>query len=304
MTIDETKEILKRAGYMADGNVATTVWAAMAAGKPLLVEGAPGVGKTALAKAVADGMGLPLIRMQMYDGLTDDKILYDYDYQRQLLTLEAVKPQLEERYRGMDASDVIKDVAAGLDFYGEEFLIRRPVLRSITGEERSVLLIDEIDKAPEEIEYMLYEFLEDFSITIPQYGEVRCPEDRRPVVFLTSNGYRDLSGALRRRCMYLYIERKTKEEVMEVLRVKAGADETVAAGVAFCMAAMQNASGIRRMPSTSEAIDWARLLMAAPERTKEYVDATLGAMIKNEKDASAIRRAVETAGKALWEGGA
>ena len=147
-------------------------------------------------------MQLPLIRLQMYDGLTDDKVLYDYDYQRQLLTLEAIKPKLEEETRGLNVNDAIQKVSKNVNFYGKDFMIPRPILRTIDGTGRKLLLIDEVDKVSEETEYMLYEFLEDYSITIPQYGRIECPPDQRPLVFLTSNSYRELSGAMRRRCVY------------------------------------------------------------------------------------------------------
>ena len=169
-SIEDIKKDLSDVGYYADTNTAAAVAVMLFTGKPLLVEGDPGVGKTFLAEAVAKVLGKKLVRLQMYEGLTDDKILYDYDYQKQLLTLEAVKPHLEKEYADSTTSEMIEAVAKRIDFYGEDFLVKRPILRSIDGS-APVLLIDEIDKAPEEVEYMLYEFLENYTITIPQYGE-------------------------------------------------------------------------------------------------------------------------------------
>lgn len=189
MTINEIRDKLKETGYIPTDDICYAVFGMLALNKPLLVEGAPGVGKTSLAKALAEVMGLPMLRLQMYDGLTKDEVLYDYDYQRQLLTLEAVKPKLNEEIKDLGINDAIKHVAGDVDFYGKEFLIPRPVLQTIDGSGRKLLLIDEIDKASEETEYMLYEYLEDYSIDIPQFGTVSCPEDQKPVVILTSNAY-------------------------------------------------------------------------------------------------------------------
>ena len=227
MTINEIRDKLKETGYIPTDDICYAVFGMLALNKPLLVEGAPGVGKTSLAKALAEVMGLPMLRLQMYDGLTKDEVLYDYDYQRQLLTLEAVKPKLNEEIKDLGINDAIKHVAGDVDFYGKEFLIPRPVLQTIDGSGRKLLLIDEIDKASEETEYMLYEYLEDYSIDIPQFGTVSCPEDQKPVVILTSNAYRELSGAMKRRCSYLYIKKKTRAEIIEVLKYRTSVDERI-----------------------------------------------------------------------------
>lgn len=299
-TIEEIREAFADAGYCSNPQIDCATWVATVAERPLLIEGNPGVGKTAVAKALAKGLGLPLIRLQMYEGLTDDKVLYDYDYQRQLLTLEAVKPKIEESYAGMSAQEAIHSVAGSIDFYGEDFLIERPILRAIRSDRRCVLLIDEIDKAAEEMEYCLYEFLEDYAITIPQLGEIRCDEKTRPIVIITSNGYRELSGALRRRCNYLYIEDKGYEELIEILKMQAGADDAIAKGIAACLVAIQGTE-LRRPPSVSEAIDWARFLSENPDRTYETVIGTLGLLAKSHRDRPVIERIVSERGEILWE---
>lgn len=299
MTKTEIHELLKSVGYSSNDEIDYTLLTVMATERPLLIEGAPGVGKTSLAKAVADGLHIPLIRVQMYDGLTDDRILYDYNYQKQLLTLEAIKPALEKETQDMSLNETIHHVANKLDFYGKDFLIERPILRTINGDGRKVLLLDELDKAPEEIEYMLYEFLEDFTITIPQYGTIRCPEDQRPIVFVTSNCYRDLSGAFKRRCLYLYIDQKTQNEMIEILKVRANVDDKLAQGIAACLFEAQRAS-LHQTPSISEGIEWARFL-SNQKITKVLVLNTLGMLIKNQKDKDTIRKIVDRCGELIWK---
>ena len=295
---DEIHFALSSTGYCSNPRIDAALWAALLCDKPLLIEGDPGVGKTALAKALARGLGYKFIRVQMYEGLTDDKVLYDYDYQKQLLTLEAIKPKLEAEYEGKNLSETIDAVASSLDFYGEDFLIKRPVLRAITSEKPVVLLFDELDKASEEIEYMLYEFLEDYSITIPQYGEISSTAENRPLVFITSNNYRELSGALKRRCNYLYIDRKDEFEIYEILKARASVDDRVASGIAKCLSSMP--STLRQMPSISEAIDFAEFLSSAGTLSKQNVLDSLGILAKNSKDRKVVEKIVSENGEVLW----
>ena len=234
-------------------------------------------------------MGLPMLRLQMYDGLTKDEVLYDYDYQRQLLTLEAVKPKLNEEIKDLGINDAIKHVAGDVDFYGKEFLIPRPVLQTIDGSGRKLLLIDEIDKASEETEYMLYEYLEDYSIDIPQFGTVSCPEDQKPVVILTSNAYRELSGAMKRRCSYLYIKKKTRAEIIEVLKYRTSVDERVASGIASCMVAFQEMD-LKHPVSVSEIVDWASYI--EKDGSREGVQNSLGLLVKDRRDMEAVSATV------------
>lgn len=299
MTISEVNDILERGGYCTNERISCAVYTSLLCGRPLLIEGDPGVGKTALAKAIARGTGLEFIRVQMYEGLTADQVLYDYDYQKQLLTLEAIRPRLEEEYQGLSLQETIHAAVTQMDFYGPEFLLRRPVLRAITAEQPVVLLFDEIDKASEETEYMLYEFLEHNAITIPQYGEIACPQDRRPLVFLTSNNYRELSGALRRRCNYLYIEHKSSEEMVEILRRKAGARENIAVGIARCLSVIQGKQ-LRQTPSIAEAVELARFLQESPEVTRDLVMNALSILVKNHRDEPAIRQIVSQNGELIW----
>lgn len=297
--IEKITESLKSVGYVSNDKISSAVAIAEITEKPLLIEGFPGVGKTSLAKAYADAKDYDFIRVQLYDGLTDDKILYDYDYQKQLLTLEAIRPQMERDYGSLSAKEAISHIVNELDFYGPDFLIRRPILRSITGDKRAVLLLDEIDKAPEEIEYMLYEFLENFSITIPQYGIIEAKEEKRPVVFITSNNYRDISEPFKRRCAYLYINKKTKEEIVEILKTKASISDALSEGLAKCFLVINDAQ-LHKQPSISELVDFAVYLDRNPERKKEFVINSLALLTKDHRDETVISKIVDEYGEELW----
>ena len=302
ISLQDIEEALLKSGYISNSKITQTLFVASVCDRPILIEGAPGVGKTSVAKALADGLGIPFIRIQMYEGLTVDQILYDYDYQRQLLTLEAIRPILEKEFSGMTSNEALKKILKEVDFYGEDFLINRPVLKSIKMKGPKILLFDEIDKAPEEIEYMLYEFLENNSISIPQYGEIVCSEEDKPFVFLTSNNYRELSGALKRRCNYLFIDPKTKEEIIEILIVKAKVEEKIAEGIARCLCLMQDAN-LKQTPSISEAIEFATFLNLTKNQdiTKDFIINSLGILIKNRRDEDKITEIVSQNGEILWK---
>ena len=287
--INKIEKDLDNVGYYPTKEISYAVMAATTCGKPLLIEGSPGAGKTSLAKAIAEMMNLPLIRVQFYEGISNDDILYDYDYQKQLLTLEAIKPTITKKLDGKNVQDAVNYVANSVSFYGKDFLIERPVMQAINGSGRKVLLLDEIDKASEETEYMLLEVLSEFSISVPQYGTITCPEDQRPIVILTSNGYRELSDALKRRCAYLYINNKTKEEMLAILKNKAKFDEKLAESIANCMVQLQRMR-LKQTPSIAEAVDWGNYLqMMFGEHLENMSDAkeieyTLGAIAKNKDD--------------------
>lgn len=292
-------EKLQSVGYFSNDQIDSALNISIALQKPLLIEGDPGVGKSSLASATAKALGLDFIRVQLYDGLTDDKIMYDYDYQKQLLVLEMMKPFIEIECKGKSLEEIMNYLPKTIDFYGTDFLIKRPLLKSIDGTTKKVLLLDEIDKASEEIEYMLYEFLEDFTITIPQFGKYEVPEDLKPIVFLTSNNYRELSGALKRRCNYLYIDRKNEKELIEILKTKVNVDDDLAKGIAICLTKANNNNGFVKPPSISEGIEWARYLKEG-NKTKDDVLNTLSIIIKNKKDLDKMKKIIDESGNLLY----
>lgn len=294
----ELHQKLLNIGYYSNEKIDFAVEAAIESKRPLLIEGDPGVGKSSLTESVAKALNLEFLRVQLYDGLTDDKIMYDYDYQKQLLVLEAIKPFIEKEYNNKEIQTIISSVSHELNFYGKDFLIERPILKSINGTGRKVLLLDEIDKASEEIEYMLYEFLENFSITIPQYGKYEVDEDMKPIVFLTSNNYRELSGALKRRCNYLYIDRKSEIELIEILKTKVEIDDVLARAIAKCLT-KASVSNLSQPPSISEAIEWAKYLKNG-HNSKEDVLNSLSFIIKNKKDMDKMTDIVERIGDLIY----
>ena len=288
MTVKEIQNGLSDNGYIAGREIAIAVSGAINHNIPLLIEGAPGVGKTSLAKAISSMLDLPLLRVQFYEGLTYDKILYDYDYQKQLLTIETMRSAFDSHMKGKTL-DEARDAVSSVDFYGEEFLIKRPIVKAFSGEKRYVLLLDEIDKSSEEIEYTLLEALDEYTVTIPQFGPVTCPVDMRPIIILTSNNYRELSDALRRRCGYLYLEPKTIDETTQIIMKKAEIDEKIARSVARCMEQIRHLP-IRQVPSIAEAIVWAEYLKSEGQDVdKQSLDDSIFMLVKNQSDREVVK---------------
>lgn len=287
MKILEIENSLKNVNYVPTKEILFALSGCINEKIPLLIEGAPGSGKTSLAKSVADMLNIPMYRIQFYEGLTADKILYDYDYQKQLLTIESIKSALESNLKGKNIDDAI-NIVKDINFYGEQFLIKRPILKAITNNEPCVLLLDEVDKASEEIEYTLLEVLDEFSMTIPQYGTVSCKEEFKPIVFLTSNNYRDLSDALKRRCNYLYIEQKSEEEMLEILKLKTNVSEQLAKGISNCITQIQELD-LKQVPSIAEAINWAKYLHENLNEDLTEINNTLFMLAKNKDDMDKIK---------------
>jgi MoxR-like ATPase len=270
-SVDDVATRLQAAGYLPDESIATTVFLADRLGKPLLVEGPAGVGKTELAKAVATATGAELIRLQCYEGLDEARALYEWNYKKQLLRIQASKDDAQW--------DEIHD-----DVFAEEFLLSRPLLTAIRREEPTVLLVDETDKADVEVEGLLLEVLSDFQVTIPELGTISAT--RRPLVFLTSNATRELSEALKRRCLYLHLDYPSaeREKAIVLSRVPEVAEQ-LADSLVRTVRAMR-ALELKKSPSISESIDWARTLVALGLDTldEEAVKTTLGVVLKHASD--------------------
>lgn len=275
-SVDEVVERLAGAGYLASQAVATTVFLADRLGKPLLVEGPAGVGKTELAKAVAAVADARLVRLQCYEGIDESRALYEWNHAKQLLRITA------GRDGGWDA--------ARTDVFGEEFLLPRPLLTAIRNDGPTVLLVDETDKADLEVEALLLEVLGDFQVTVPELGTIRAA--RRPFVLLTSNATRELSEALRRRCLFLHLGFPEAELEERIVRLRVpGLDAALAASLVRVVNALR-AMDLRKAPSVAETVDWARTLLAlgADRLDEEVVRTSLGVVLKHQED---IVRAAE-----------
>ena len=261
---------LHGAGYLADAGTATTAYLAGALEKPLLVEGPAGVGKTELAKAVARATGADLVRLQCYEGLDEARALYEWNYRKQLLRIQA---------SGSAAWEQTHD-----DIFTEEFLLTRPLLTAIRRDRPTVLLVDEVDKTDVEVEGLLLEVLSDFQVTIPELGTVAAV--RRPFVVLTSNATRELSEALRRRCLYLHLGYPDAEREREIVASHVpGIDADLAAAVVATVGRLRDLD-LKKAPSIAESVDWARTLVALEigELDDEAVGRTLGVLLKHASD--------------------
>lgn len=294
-TKDEIKKALESTGYYPDDKTVNAIWVSILGNRPVVIEGFPGCGKTELSHALAEGMGFHYQRLQMYEGLTADKILYDFNYTKVLLASNMIKDKAVEKYKELSLNEAIQGVANEIDFFNDSFIIKRPILDAITNPKRTVLCIDELDKSSEEVEYMLYEFLENYSITIPENGRTyTCDPDKPPIVFITTNGYRELSGALRRRCNYIYIEEKSTEDLAKILMTRTSISKDLAYAVADCFTRIRELpQTIRHTPSVSEAIDFANYLTFGPKVTKEYVQAGLNLICKNHRDEKVLQKQID-----------
>ncbi len=285
-SIDEVRTRLAGQRYICDNNIATVVYLATRLGKPLLVEGPAGVGKTELAKVIAGSLGAELIRMQCYEGIDEAKALYEWEYAKQLLYTQILKEKISEVTAGAATLAEAVDRITSQDdvFFSKRFILPRPLLQAIQSEERSVLLIDEIDKADAEFEAFLLEILSDFQVTVPEIGTIEARHI--PIVVLTSNNAREMSDALKRRCLHLYIDFPSPELELEIIRLKVPeAEASLAADITALLAALRKLD-LKKQPSISETLDWAKALVIMNARNigDAIVKDTLSTIAKYEGD--------------------
>ncbi|HZP45982.1 MAG TPA: MoxR family ATPase [Candidatus Binataceae bacterium] len=276
ITQELVSEGLRRSHYVTNQRVATAIYLALALDKPLLIEGPAGAGKTEIAKVVAAMLGTELVRLQCYEGLDEARALYEWNYQKQLLRLQA------DQHQGLRWEEISEHV------FSRDYLLERPLLRAILAPHRVVLLIDEIDKADEEFEAFLLEALSDFQVSVPELGTLKAASS--PAVILTSNRARELSEALRRRCLHLYIDYPGIEQERQIIALKVPElPERMAAAIARLVNAVRKLD-LKKAPSIAEALDWARALLRLGVRELDApgVRATLGLLVKHEADRTRV----------------
>ena len=278
MNLNELKQKMDEARYIYDDTLATVLAVALQLGRPLLIEGAAGVGKTEIAKVMASALDRDLVRLQCYEGLDESKALYEWNYQKQLLSI-----QVNQNTQDKDA--LTKSL------FSDEYLLERPLLQSIRSEKPVVLLIDEIDKADEEFEAFLLELLSDMQVSIPEVGTIKA--NSIPFVVLTSNRARPLSEALRRRCAYLYIQYPDMEKELAILRAKLPhVDDKLCAQVALAVHNLRENEAILKKPSIAETLDWAAALdaLGIRELTPDALRQTAGFLLKNQEDQEVLEQ--------------
>jgi MoxR-like ATPase len=281
-SVEDVVKGLRKVDYLADANIAGVVYLADRLEKPVMVEGPAGVGKTELAKAIAEATGARLIRLQCYEGLDESKALYEWNYKKQLLRIQA------DREHETTWSDVEADI------FSEPFLLTRPLLEAIRADEPIVLLIDEVDRVEIETEALLLEVLSDFQVSIPELGTIVGAQ--RPIVILTSNNTRELSEALKRRCLYLHVDYPDLEREKEIVRVRVPEiDEELAEQVARVVRSIRQLE-LKKAPSISETIDWARTLiyLGKTEIDPEVIQETLHVLLKYQSDITKARKELES----------
>jgi MoxR-like ATPase len=279
-SIEQLEALLEGQLYIADRGLATSIYLALTLRRPLLLEGEAGVGKTEVAKVLASGLGTNLIRLQCYEGLDINQAVYEWNYARQLLEI-----------RLMEAAGAVDRREAARELFGEEFLIKRPLLQALSngGERPPVLLIDELDRADEEFEGFLLELLADFQITIPELGTIRA--EIPPIVIITSNRTRELHDALKRRCLYFWIEYPDFEKELRIVKAKVpGAPARLAEQVTAFIQELRT-TDLYKAAGVSETLDWIAALVAL-DRTEldpAAIEQTLGLLLKNQEDIQAVR---------------
>jgi len=280
ITIEQLKSAFEEQGYIADEEAVVTTYLALKLQKPLLVEGPPGVGKTEIAKVLAGVFDTELIRLQCYEGLDENKALYEWNYQKQLIKIQLSQVNREDRRQAVEDN-----------LFSEDYLLERPLLKAIRAEKTPVLLIDEVDKVDQEFEAFLFEVLSDFQVSIPEWGTLKARQI--PIVVLTSNGERELSDGLKRRCVYLYLDFPNPAKELRIITAKVPEiSRRLSLEVAKAVGYIRERLELRKKPSIAETLDWARALVAldADRLTPEVVDLTLNIIFKNKDDIDTFRQ--------------
>jgi len=291
-SVNDVQMRLEKAGYIPSKEISTVVFLAAATQKPVLVEGPAGVGKTELAKAIARSLDRELIRLQCYEGLDEAKALYEWEYAKQLLYTQMVKDRINDIIsHTATLAEAVDRIADQEDaFFSERFIQARPLLQAISSAKPVVLLLDEVDKSDPEFEAFLLELLSDFQVTIPELGTRKAISI--PFVLLTSNNYRDMSDALKRRCVHLYIDYPQRETELQIVRLKIpGIEEKLAAVLVDAIRRIRLLD-LKKSPSISETLDWAQSLLALQisELTPEVISETLNVICKYQIDMEKVRK--------------